>query len=312
VKNRSATISEPLRLKIAALGAESLQWLNGLDNLIEELEAEWQLTVGENLVGGSEAYVAPALTATGTKVILKVVMPQVEGNTVLANEVAALKLADGRGYVRLLHADLNRRALVLEQLGTPLGDLGYTSRRQMEIICATLKEAWVSVPPGSGLPDEIEMTAWFSKFIGELWLELAKPCSQALVDKALEFAQNRAAAYDPAKAVLVHGDAHCTNTLQNPVNPATFKLIDPDGIVAEPAYDLGVVMREWQDELLPDPVKLGRERCMYLSELTGVDAQSIWQWGYLQCTATGLLLLRIGQEETGRQMLNIAEAWTNA
>jgi len=136
------------------------------------------------------------------------------------------------------------------------------------------------------------------------------------LDTALSFAQARARACDPEIAVLVHGDAHNGNTLQtlsqNSQTPSSFKLIDPDGLVAEAAYDLGVLMRGWIDELTADPVRLGLERCAYLSHLTGADTQATWQWGFIQCMSTGLLLIRVGQEPSGIQMLKVAEAWTRA
>jgi streptomycin 6-kinase len=50
------------------------------------------------------------------------------------------------------------------------------------------------------------------------------------------------AAHDDERAVLVHGDVHEWNALQAP--GGGFKLVDPDGLVAEPEYDLGVLMRE--------------------------------------------------------------------
>ncbi len=71
-------------------------------------------------------------------------------------------------------------------------------------------------------------------------------------------------------------------------------------------------MREWIDELIADPVRLGRERCAYLSHLTGADRQAIWQWGFIQAMSTGLLLIRVGQKQAGLQMLKVAEAWTKA
>jgi streptomycin 6-kinase len=316
MKNKPITIPDLVRQKVAQLGAEGLRWLDGLGDLIAELEQDWQITVGANLEGGSEAYVAQASTTDGSKVILKIAMPQVDGNTVLANEIVALTIAGGRGYVRLLRSDLSRRALLLEQLGVPLADLGYSSRTQIDIICKTLKEAWLPVTSESSLPNGASMAQWFSKFIADLWEQLGRPCSQQVVDRAFSFTRLRAEAFDPARAVLVHGDAHSGNTLQNlsrdPQTQASFKLIDPDGIVAEPAYDLGVLIRTWQDELLIDPVKLGQERCTYLSQTSGADRQAIWQWGFLQGVATGLFLVQMGEEQEGSQLLKVAEAWSKA
>jgi hypothetical protein len=42
--------------------------------------------------------------------------------------------------------------------------------------------------------------------------------------------------------------------------------VDPDGLLAEPAYDLAIPKREWNRELLDgDAARLGCERCAHLS-----------------------------------------------
>ncbi len=313
MRNRIITVSDSVRQKVATLGEEGLRWLASLGDLIGEVEREWQVIVGPSLEGGTEAYVAEARTRDGSEVILRVAIPEINGNTVLANEVTALTVADGHGYVRLLRSDLRRRALLLERLGIPLREMGYSTRVQIDIICTTLRGSWVHIPPGSGLPSGASMAAWLSTFIADLWEHLDRPCSQRAFDKALSFAQSRARAFDPESAVLVHGDAHNVNTLQDlSQTPCSFKLIDPDGLVAEAAYDLGVLMREWIDELVADPVRRSRERCAYLSHLTGTDTRAIWEWGFIQCMSTGLFLIQVGQERSGIQMLKVADTWAKA
>ena len=109
--------------------------------------------------------------------------------------------------------------------------------------------------------------------------------------------------------MLVHGDAHGGNTLET-LSGDGWKLIDPDGIFYEKAYDLGVLMREWIEEYKDDPLEKGRQRCEYLHQLTGVPRQAVWEWGYLQTVSTAFVMLRVGQEETGYQMLRIARCWS--
>src|SRR5699024_1693452 len=103
-----------------------------------------------------------------------------------------------------------------------------------------------------------------------------------LIDKALVFLESRLSNSSLETSVLVHGDAHSGNILKDMTNSKTsFKLIDPDGLVTEPAYDLGVLMREWLDDLTINPLENGRKRCLLLSEITGVNTQAIWEWGFI-------------------------------
>lgn len=68
-------------------------------------------------------------------------------------------------------------------------------------------------------------------------------------------------------------------------------------------------MRKWPDELFDNPIILGEKRCELLSELTNVESRLIWEWGFIQCVATGLLLVKTGQKQEGIKLLNIAESW---
>ena len=151
--------------------------------------------------------------------------------------------------------------------------------------------------------------AWFREFIQNTWNTLRRPCSQQVINRALRYLDSREKALDPSKYVLLHGDAHANNTLET-ISGDGFKLIDPDGIFYEKAYDAGVLMREWIDEYSEDPLNRGRERCSLLHRLTGAPAKAIWEWGYLQTVSTAFVLLQIGQEQTGYKMLKTAEDWS--
>jgi len=85
------------------------------------------------------------------------------------------------------------------------------------------------------------------------------------------------------------------------------KLIDPDGLFAEPAADLATLMRDWNRELLPDPVTLLAERCRTLAALTGVGETAIWEWGYMERVATGLMLYKLGFDDEAVDMLAVAD-----
>lgn len=120
------------------------------------------------------------------------------------------------------------------------------------------------------------------------------------------------AAFDPTVCVLAHGDCREHNALLQPDDAGRCKFVDPDGLFAEPAYDLGILMRGGNDELRTgDSARLGRTRCTHLSALTGVDATSIWQWGFIERVSTGLHLIDLGMIDEGATTLDVAEQWTS-
>jgi streptomycin 6-kinase len=210
-------------------------------------------------------------------------------------------LADGHGCARLLRADEQKGVLLLERLGRSLHDLALPIDQRHEVLCATLERMWRPAA-GCGLPTGADKAHRLAMSIPIAWAETGRPCSLRAIDHALACAGRRAAAHDDKRAVLVHGDVHEWNALEAPTEG--FKLVDPDGLLAEAEYDLGVLMREDPVELLAGGSHARAER---LAARTGLDATAIWEWGVIERVSTGLLAERIGLQPVGRQMLAVAD-----
>jgi len=313
MSDRTVEVPNAVLQKAGARGTEGTRWLHCLGDVIQQLEHDWDVVVGATAHGGSESYVAAATTRDGLDVIIKIAIP---GND-LSSEAATLRLANGHGYARLLQHDTARQAMLQERLGASLAELGLPITTQIEIICATLRRAWqIPAPASPSLPSGSDKARWLAQFIAATWEELNKPCHERIIDQALWFAEVRRSAFAPEIAVVVHGDAHSGNTLQDldlrhrSAASAPFKFIDPDGLLAERAYDLAIPMRDWSRELLEgNPARLGRDRCAFLGHLTGVDTGAIWEWGFIERVSTGLLAMQVGAEQVGRQMLEVAHHW---
>lgn len=284
-------------------GAAGERWLERLDDMVSELEGMWDITVGRALSGGTHALVAYADGRDGGKYVLKADMPAEHGGD-FEGGVRVMEAAGGRGYARLYAYDPERRACLMERLGEPLSGLGYPVFEQLRIICSALEQAWEIPAEAAGA--EKGSTDWFREFIPEAWEKLGRPCPHRVIERVYACLEARDRAIDPAGFVLLHGDAHAGNTLRDGDG---FKLIDPDGIFYEKAYDLGVLMREWPEEYEEEPLEKGRQRCRHLCRLTGVPEKGIWEWGFVQTVSTGLLAVQTGQEEAGWRMLRAAEAW---
>ncbi len=292
----SLVIPETVRRKAYVAGATA--WLDALPSLVGDLEAEWSITVGPTFPDATEALVASAMSADGTPVVLKLMLPR--AGDAAAHEIAVLRLANGSGCAQLLRSDATRGALLLEALGPSLSDLGLPLKRRLEILCEAAGEVWRPAPD-CGLPTGADKGRWLISFIESTWSSLGEPCSRNAVDHALECASRRIAAHCAERSVLVHGDVHQWNCL---VAEDGFKLIDPDGLLAEPEYDLGVLMREDPVELMAgDP----RERATWLAARTGLDAAAVWEWGVVERVSTGLTAASIGLEPIGTQMLDAAD-----
>jgi len=133
------------------------------------------------------------------------------------------------------------------------------------------------------------------------WEELGRPCSERAIDDALRCAARRIDTHDDARAVLVHGDIHQWNALESSDG---FKLVDPEGLLAEAECDIGVLMREDPVDLIDgDPWT----RARWLAEMTGLDSAAIWEWGVLERVYTGLVCTAIHLQRLGLEMLRAAD-----
>jgi streptomycin 6-kinase len=293
-------IPETVRTKALVAGAQ--QWLDDLPALVAELERDWAITVGDVYDGGTEAYVARAVRDDGTPAVLKVLVPRPTDDA--ANEITVLRLAGGDGCAALLRDDASRGAMLVERLGPSLADLDLPIARRHEILCATAQRLWRPAA-GCGLPTGAEKGRWLVDHIVTTWEKLDRPCAERTVDHALAFAEHRIAAHDDERAVLVHGDVHEWNTLaSSDPGGGGYKFVDPDGLLAEAEYDMGIVMREDAEELMRgEPYA----RARWLADRTGLDATAIWEWGVVERVSTGLLCTMIGLQPVGRDMLSAAD-----
>jgi streptomycin 6-kinase len=293
-----------------ALGGEAARWLDDLPNLLAELRCEWGFTLGRPLSGGNSAFVAEVTTAQGEPAVLKAA---IAGYEPLAGEARTLELAGGRGYARLLRSDLRRGVLLIERLGAPVSSRGLSVDRQIEVLCEALRQAWRPLEDPGGLQTGVDKADWHEAFLQESWEALGRPCPEWLVAHAITLCGRRRAAYAPQGSLLLHGDPHEENALADPLRPGAWRFVDPDGLFAEPAYDLAVLMRGWTEEILAgDPVEAGRARCRRLAELAAQPAAAIWEWGIIERVSTGLLLIKLEAQARGSAMLQVAQAWAAA
>ena len=301
-------VPDLVRRRAVSEGEAGLDWLASLDDTLTGLEQDWGVTIGSAHLGGSAAFVAEATRADGEVFIVKVSTPATDTGR---NEAEVLRVAAGKGYVQLLRHDESRHAMLLEKLGDRLDALDLPYQQQIDIMCATLLQAWMPVPGGSAYPDGADKANGLAEAMVRMWYGASQPCAQKVLDTALMYCKDRAAAYRPEAAVLAHGDPHPANILAAPNASTGFKFIDPDGLAIEPAYDLGVLLRAWHEGIEGRHAHdIARSHARHLTTRTQVPAEAIWQWGYIERVSTGLHLMELGETVKGREFLAVAENLT--
>jgi len=300
------SIPSIVRKRAQLLGKTGETWLNGLDASLATLSARWNLASLEQLPGGSESLVFSVICDSGKKAVLKLMLPTTDP---VRPETLALKLAGGHGYAQLLESADEHDALLLEQLGQPIGELDLSIDQQLPLICSALAESW-DAPVDPGLSSGINKADWLEAHFSNTPKRLTISPRPELINGCLDYLHQRRQAWRPETFCLVHGDAHEHNALllTNDKAMRKCKLVDPDGLLFEPAYDLGILMRNWHEQYQhPQAATIAQKRCELLASITGIDAVAIWQWGVIEIASTGLHLAELNYELLGQAYLDIAE-----
>lgn len=312
---------QPLaRAKVASLGPAGARWEAALPDTLAALADTWGLTLGRALPGGSASYVVGARTRDGAERVVKVALPDPALLPGVAAEAAVLRAAGGQGYARLHAYDEQRHALLMESCGRSLERSALPVEEQLVVLADTLRLAWaVDVPTVVAPPRGEDRASYLHGFVLDHARRLEDhdlgPRFDAVLEQALEYAERRAEAYDPGACVVAHGDAHPANLLRavddgraRAAGSGTgWVFVDPDGVAADPAYDLGVALREWSGELTgPGARARAGGWATLLAERAGQDRRAVWEWGYVERVSTGLYVLGFGAERLGRRFLDSA------
>jgi streptomycin 6-kinase len=295
-------LAEVVRNRAIAEGHRA--WIDELPGMIHSLEHEWSITLGQSYEEGTEAFVADAVLADGTQAVLKVLVPRREGGFD-DHEATVLRLADGDGCPILYRNDADRGALLMERLGPSMFALSLPYEQRLPALCDAAAAIW---RPAADvvLPTTAAKAGWLIDFVTTKWEALDHPCAERTIEHALRCGQRRSPAGHPEQPLLLHGDVHQWNALQA---GGGFKLVDPDGLVGDAEYDLGVILREDPAEpLAADPMATAR----WMADRYGLDATAIWDWSVIERVSTGLMATGIGLQPVGRELLALADRLATA
>lgn len=100
-----------------------------------------------------------------------------------------------------------------------------------------------------------------------------------------------------ATPVLLHGDLHHDNILQN---GADWVVIDPKGVIGEPAYEVAAFIRNPIPELLAleDVVNIISNRITLFSTILELPRQRILEWCFVEAVLSWAWALEDGCKES--------------
>jgi streptomycin 6-kinase len=237
------------------------EWLAAVPDLVADCAAKWDLAL-EEPIDTPHSLVIPIGAA-----VLKLNAPtHYEADT----EADALEVWDGRGAVRLLARDDERRAFLMERCvpGTRLWD---AAGDETEVVADLLPRLQLELGdhPFRLLADEAER--WVVE-VPQWYEEADEPFERSL----LEFALDVYRSVDRSASYLVNQDLHGGNVLRAEREP--WLVIDPKPLVGERELEASGLLRNadsvtgWLDVL--EDLDLDRER----ARGWGVAHNLAWSW----------------------------------
>jgi len=257
---------------LPTFNAERLAWLEQLPRVISELQARWSLTMGPPWSGseGTCAWIAPAVRRDGTRVVLKLGMPHMEGQ----HEVDGLRFWSGEPTVRLHEADRDVNAMLLERCepGTSLRAL--PEDEQDPVIAGLLHRLWQK--PSASHPFR-PLSVMIDYWAEETNAAAHKWNDPGLVREGLRLFDelSRASSDD----VLLATDLHAGNVLRAQREP--WLVIDPKPFVGDRAYDATQHLFNSRKRVLAEPLPtIGR-----FADLLEVDHERVRLWMFARSAA---------------------------
>jgi len=197
-------------------------------------------------------------------------MPHMEGE----HEIHGLRLWDGGATVRLLAADEDLGAMLLErcQPGTPLRSL--PEPEQDRVIAGLLRRLWRS--PSAPYPFR-PLSAMLKCWSDETLAQAGRWADAGLVREGLRLFEELPRT-TPTE-VLLATDLHAGNVLRAEREP--WLAIDPKPFVGDPAYDATQHLLNCDGRLRADP----HGTIHRLADLLGLDPERIRLWIFARAAA---------------------------
>ncbi|RSO45722.1 kinase [Streptomyces sp. WAC 06725] len=299
----TAPIEPPQRL-VSALGGDpdgpAGAWLDALPGLVQQRLDAWELTLERvHEPGGRSSLLAYVRQADGTPAALKLPAP-----CRAAHEGAALEQWDGWGATRLLRADADSGALLLERLGGSVTLRSLPEAKALLEAAGTVRRLWVA--PAEGHPFA-SLAGRTEEAVEELRTRgAATQAAGPLLDECLEL--RRALPADAPEEVLLHGAFRQGKVLAG--ERAPWLAVGPSPVVGERAYDLAWLVLDRFEDLAAGSgaASAARRRVAKLADSLDVDRDRLRSWTLYRAVDTGVRELTApgGDGQRGELLLEFA------
>jgi streptomycin 6-kinase len=245
--------------------------------------SRWSLAV-DGVFPLSYRHVEPVRRADGSAAVLRLGRP---GDPEFERELDAAEWFGGHGAPRVLAIDRELGAVLLERVlpGTMLD--AASEDVVVPAAAAVMRALWR--PPGDDCPFPTVAD----------WGRSLDPGSRA-AGVYFELCDSM------DEPVVLHGDLHHFNLLRSDAHG--WLAIDAKGVVGEPAYETGALLRNPKPAVLTRPVL--QRRADLLAEALELDRARVYGWAYAQAVLSAAWSVEDGEDPS--YWLAVAELWDSA
>jgi streptomycin 6-kinase len=250
-------------------------WLDSLPAVLEELTDRWSLRIDApyDHANVTCSWVAAVVRADGMQAVLKLGMPHMEG----ADEIHGLRFWNGEPTVRLLEADDDLGAMLLERCQP-----GYMLRSKPEykqdvVIADLLKRLWRTSASLNGMHRFRHLSEMLQAWSQETLVQARHWPDAGLVREGLQILQELGQPL-PTDTLLAT-DLHAGNVLRSEREP--WLVIDPKPFLGDPAYDVVQHLHNCEARLYRNP----KDMVKRLAQLAEVDVERLQLWTFARAAA---------------------------
>ena len=273
---------------VSIYGEKGEAWLTELPELVSAISSRLGLRDLKEVANLTYNYVLSGFQGDNP-IILKLGLD----HEALTREAFALKCFAGHGVVKVLAEDYGM--LLLERAVPGIALKSYfliQEKESIEIACGVIQKLHQSnIPTTHNFPHIKDWLAALDKdgAIPDGYLKKARKLRDQLLKTT-------------GPDVLLHGDLHHDNILQN---SETWMVIDPKGVIGEPAYEVAAFIRNPIPELLnhADAPNIIHNRVTHFAELLELPSQRMLDWCFVQAVLSWVWGLEDGCDTGYRERL---------
>ena len=274
---------------------ERQAWLARLPALVAACVERWALRIGGPLAA-DHSLVFDVVCEDGSPAVLKLALPEPESEM----EAEGLHRWDGHAAVRLLRADRELGALLLERVAPGRQLWTIDEPDAARVAMALLPRLWLPLEAGHPFERVAQLAPRWADQTRDLFAATGRVFDAGLADEAaLAFAELGAS---QSAEVLVHRDFHGGNVLSAEREP--WIIIDPKPTAGEPAFDMAWFLGDRRRSLT---AALATRRLDEAVSELGLDRERLRRWVIARYVLGGLWSLEHGGP--GRLHIAVAEIY---